>query len=592
MFHKLLRLLRKRAYERRERGSVDPDEIFLDSSNIPSFDRDQFEGRIETPITKRYLVMLASLFALVTIVYTGRAFFLQIVSGEFYFKRAASNNLKREVIFAHRGVIVDRTDKPLAWNEDTGPDTFDKRVYATTPGLANILGFVKYPGKDSSGNFYSYAITGQDGVEKYYDSELAGANGVKLSEVSVKGVLESQSTLEPPLNGDKLTLSIDALVQTKLYEDIKDAVDKSGFTGGAGVIMDVKTGEVLAGVSYPSFDANVMTDGRDRAVINSYLTSKRLPFLDRITSGLYAPGSIVKPFVALGILQENIINPLKEIYTIGYLSLPNPYDSTKPTIFKDWKNHGSVDMRRAIAVSSDVYFYITGGGFDGQKGLGITKIDQYLSKFLLGVATGGFFGGPVGTIPTPEWKKKTFDGEEWRVGNTYHTAIGQYGFQVTPLQMVRAMSGIASDGSVVSPTIIKGEQGGVTTVSGVDRENYGVVKEGMRMAVTEGTAIALGIPGLTVAAKTGTAEVGVAKDRVHSWVVGFFPYDKPRYAFALVLENGPTTYAVSAMRAMAGSIYYIRDYTPEYVGGEKRATTTPSVSTTPSVATSTEVTEI
>lgn len=583
MFHKLLRLLKRRVYDRRGAGSVDLDEIFLDSSNIPSFDRDQFEGRIETPITKKYLIVLASLFAIVAIVYAGRAFFLQVVLGEFYFKRAASNNLKREVIFSHRGVIVDRADKPLVWNEDTGPDSFDKRVYTSMPGFANILGFVKYPGKDSSGNFYSYAIAGQDGVEKYYDKELVGTNGVKLSEVSVKGVLESQSTLEPPLNGDKLELSIDASVQTKLYEDIKSAVDESSFTGGAGVIMDVKTGEILAGVSYPSFDANVMTDGSDRTQINAYLTSKRLPFLDRIASGLYAPGSIVKPFVALGILEENIINPLKEIHTIGYLSLPNPYDSSKPTIFKDWKNHGSVDMRRAIAVSSDVYFYITGGGFGDQKGLGIQKIDQYLSKFLLGVATVGFFGGPTGTIPTPEWKEKTFDGEEWRVGNTYHTAIGQYGFQVTPLQMVRAMSGIATEGTIVSPTIIKDEQGSVTAVSGIDRENYKVVKEGMRMAATEGTAIALNIPGLSVAAKTGTAEVGVAKDRVNSWVIGFFPYDKPRYAFALVLENGPTTYAVSAMRAMAGSVYYIRDYAPEYIGGEKRAT-----SVTP-VATSTEV---
>lgn len=585
MFHKLLRLLKKRAYERRERGSVDPDEIFLDSSNIPSFDRDQFEGRIETPITKRYLIALAYLFALVACIYTGRAFLLQILSGEFYFNRAATNNLRREVIFAHRGIIVDRTDKPLVWNEDAGLDNSDKRVYAPVLGLANILGFVKYPGKDSSGNFYSYAIAGQDGVEKYYDKELSGSNGVKLSEVSVKGVLKSQSTLEPPVNGDKLFLSIDAGVQTKLYEDIKDAVDGSGFVGGAGVIMDVKTGEILAGVSYPSFDPNVMTDGSDRTEINTYIASKRLPFLDRITSGLYAPGSIVKPFVALGILQENIINPLKEIHTIGYLSVPNPYDSSKPTIFKDWKNHGSVDMRRAIAVSSDVYFYITGGGFDGQKGLGITKIDQYLSKFLLGIATEGFFAGPAGVIPTPEWKKKTFNGEEWRVGNTYHTAIGQYGFQVTPLQMVRAIGGVATEGAVVSPTILKDEQGSITTVSGIDRQNYKVVKEGMRMAVTEGTAIALGIPGLPVAAKTGTAEVGVAKDRVNSWVVGFFPYDKPRYAFALVLENGPTTYAVSAMRAMSGSVYYIRDYAPEYVGGEKRATPT-----TPSVSTSTEVT--
>jgi penicillin-binding protein 2 len=268
--------------------------------------------------------------------------------------------------------------------------------------------------------------------------------------------------------------------------------------------------------------------------------------------------------MALGVLEENIINPRKEIHTIGYLSLPNPYDASNPTIFKDWKNHGSVDMRRAIAVSSDVYFYIVGGGFGDQKGLGIKKIDEYMTKFLFGVPVEGFFAGPAGLIPTPEWKEKTFNGDPWRIGNTYHTAIGQYGFQVTPMQMARAVTGIATEGTVVEPTIRKDEQGRTSTVGGTS-EHYKIIKEGMRLAVTEETAIALNIPGVSVAGKTGTAEIGANKDRVNSWVEGFFPYDNPKYAFALVLESGPTTYQVSSMRAMAEAITWMRDNTPEYV---------------------------
>ncbi len=546
---------------------MNPDEIFLDSSNLPLFDRDQFEGRIETPIALPYLSVLKYMFFLFAFVFVGRALYLQVIAGETYAAKAASNNLKKEVIFAHRGIIEDRSGMPLAWNEEgSTTDRYDKRVYTDSSGFANILGFVKYPGQDSAGRFYSFAILGQDGVEKYYDPLLAGQNGAKLREVSVNGSVESQSTLEPPQNGEKLTLSIDSGVQKAMYDSIKDAVERSGFVGGAGIIMDVHTGETLASVSYPTYDSNVMTEGSDRDKIADYLMGKRRPFLDRVASGLYAPGSTVKPFLAIAALEEGIIDPEKSIYTVGYLSLPNPYDPSKPSIFKDWKNHGSVDMRRAIAVSSDVYFYIVGGGFESQRGLGITKIDEYMTKFLFGVPVTGFFAGPSGTIPTPEWKEKTFNGDPWRIGDTYHTSIGQYGFQVTPVQMARAMTGIASEGKVVNPTIIKGEQGAVSEVGGkATHYEYQIVKEGMRLAVTNETAIALNIPGVKIAGKTGTAEIGVAKDRVNSWVEGFFPYDNPRYAFALVLESGPTTYAVSSMRAMAGTISWIKDNAPEYL---------------------------
>ena len=391
-------------------------------------------------------------------------------------------------------------------------------------------------------------------------------NGAKLTEVSVTGNVESQSTLEPAENGAKLTLSIDSRVQEVFYNQLADAAEKSGFKAGAGVIMDTKTGEVLASVSYPGFDSNVMTEGKDSALITSYLQSKRQPFLDRPSSGLYAPGSVVKPFIATGVLQEKIIDPLKQIFTVGYLSLPNPYDPAHPSIFKDWKDQGYVDLRKAIAVSSDVYFYIVGGGFGAQAGLGISRIDEYLTKFLFGVPIDGFFAGPSGTIPSPEWKKQNFNGEEWRVGNTYHTAIGQYGFQATPFQLVRAMTGIANEGMIVTPTIVKGEQGTKIDVVGIDKKYYKIVKEGMRMAVTEQTAIALNIPGVEVAAKTGTAQVGADNSRVNSLVEGFFPYQNPKYVFVVVLENGPTTYAVSSMRAMSSTLSWMKENTPEYLG--------------------------
>jgi penicillin-binding protein 2 len=564
MINKIRHMWRRRNNGLKYRA-VNPDDIFLDSTNLPSFNRDQFEGRIETSITKKTLLVLKYSFIFVLIVFTYRAFYLQVVRGDYYMIKAMNNSLNKEVIFSHRGIIADRNDVPLAWNEEKDGKNYDNRKYIISGGLSHLLGFVKYPGQDAKGNYYSYNILGQDGVEKYFDARLQGKNGAMLTEVDVKGKVESQSTLEPPINGEKIYLSIDSRINRELYRQIASAVENSGFAGGAGVIMDTETGEVIASASYPDYDSNIMTEGKDKTKIAEYLLSKTRPSLDRVVSGLYAPGSIVKPFVALGILQEKIISAEKTILTEGFLSLPNPYDPENPTIFKDWKNHGVVDMRRAIAVSSDVYFYIMGGGYKGQKGLGILKIDEYVSKFLFGVATKGFFDGPSGTIPTPEWKKKNFNGEDWRVGNTYHTAIGQYGFQVTPLQIARAVTGIANEGVIVEPTVIKGEQGARVEVEGIESKNYKIVKEGMRLAVTDATAIALNIPGVQVAAKTGTAELGSAKKRVNSWVEGYFPYENPRYTFAIVLENGPTSYKVSAMQVMGHTMTWIRDNASEYV---------------------------
>src|SRR3989344_4179268 len=375
MFHRLWRKWKRRA---KHSKAVNPDEIFLASSNLPAFDRDQFEGRIETPIAKRYLSGLLMLFVAIVSVFLARAVYLEGVQGGVYATRAARNSLKKEIIFAHRGLIADRNDISLSWNEESTSTPFAKRAYTKSPGFSNILGFVKYPGEDSSGNLYSFYTAGQDGVEKYFDARLRGENGAKLTEVSVKGEIESQGTLEPAQAGEKLMLSLDSRVQEALYNQISDAALKSGFKAGAGVIMDARTGEVLASVSYPGYDENVMTAGSDKEAIEQFLTSEKEPFLDRASAGLYAPGSIVKPFVAAGVLQEKIINPEKQIFTVGYISLPNPYDPDNPSISKDWKDHGYVDMKRALAVSSDAYFYIVGGGFGAQKGLGINKIDEYM----------------------------------------------------------------------------------------------------------------------------------------------------------------------------------------------------------------------
>jgi penicillin-binding protein 2 len=353
-----------------------------------------------------------------------------------------------------------------------------------------------------------------------------------------------------------------------LYQNIKDVAEKVGFAGGAGVIVDLNSGQVIALTSYPEYSSQVMSDKKDNNQIRAILNDKSLPFLDRAIDGLYTPGSIVKLFIALGVLNEKIIDPDKIIVTNGSLSIPNPYDDTKSTVFRDWKNHGPISMRQALAVSSDVYFYTVGGGFKDQKGLGIRKIDEYLQMFGFGTTTldnsSSFLINKAGTIPTPEWKKKTFN-EAWFVGNTYHTSIGQYGFQVTPIQIARAVSAVANNGTIYTPTILADEKPHIESVVPIPKSYFDIIHDGMRMSVTSGTSASLNIPFVEIAAKSGTAELGYSKEKINSWMTGFWPYKNPRYAFVVMLEKGTVNYQIGAGAVIRQTLEWIRDNAPEYL---------------------------
>ncbi|MDP1625115.1 MAG: penicillin-binding transpeptidase domain-containing protein [bacterium] len=524
---------------------IDPDEIFIDSQNLPDFDTFQFEGRMEKPIPVATMIVLASVFGVLMIVLAGKAWALQIKDGEQYAKMSESNMARQTIVFAERGAIYDRNGLRLAWNavNEEEPD-FASRRYIDQEGFAHVLGYLKYPAKDRQGYYYRTSYEGMAGIEQQFNSELQGTHGLKILGVDALGRVDAESTIRPAKDGANLTLSIDAVVEAQLYKSIEALAGKVGFTGGAGAIMDVHTGEVIAITSYPEYKSSVMTEGDDSREISRYLSDSTKPFLNRFLSGLYTPGSIVKPFVALAALEEDVIDPNKVIVSTGSISIPHPYDYTRKTLFMDWKAHGPVTMRDAIAVSSNVYFYVIGGGFEGQKGLGIDRLNQYFSLFGIGqknVET-GFFKGPNGVVPSPSWKERVFPGDPWRIGDTYFTSIGQYGFQVTPLQMLKAVASIANDGLMIEPTILKTSTTSapvVTTTVPVDQNNLQIIREGMRKTAISGTASGLNLPYVKAAAKTGTAELGVTKAFVNSWVTGFFPYENPKYAFVVIMERGP-----------------------------------------------------
>lgn len=564
MFKHIRKISRRNSIKNRE---IEPDEIFIDSTNLPEFDTDQFQGRIERPISKLSLIIVAIVFFIIIIVFGWRVWDLQINRGKNFADISESNRLNNSIIFQDRGVVYDRNGIELIWNSKQEGEDFSRRKYIELEGLSHTLGYVSYPLKDNSGVYYQEEFIPKAGIEKLYNDTLNGNSGLKIIETDAFMEVKSESVTLSPKDGENINLSIDAKVQNKMYELIKSLSKEVGFDGGVGVIIDINNGEILSMTSYPEYSSQVLSDGEPKEKIVEYAMDKNNPYLNRASSGLYTPGSTVKLFIALGALNEKIIDPEKQILSTGFISIPNPYFSDKESVFIDWKAHGLVDMKDAIAVSSNVYFYTIGGGFKDQQGLGIENIEKYMRMFGFGKKTGIYqddiLEEKAGVIPNTEWKEKMFN-DIWRIGDTYHTAIGQYGFQVTILQLARAVSAIANEGKLYKPALLLGEEEQSERAS-VRKKYYSIVREGMRQAVTDGTAKGLNIPQVKVAAKTGTAQLGTTKTYVNSLVVGFFPYDNPKYAFAVIMEKGREGNTVGGLFVMRQLLEWMAENTPEYL---------------------------
>ncbi len=553
-----------RFFKNSSKQRINPDEVFIDALNLPEFDTHQFEGHLEKPIPKYIIFITGIFFFIITSVFIYQSFKLQVVNGEEYLNLSKNNRLEYSPIFANRGTIKDRLGTNLAWNIPGGRNDFSLRRYIGEEGLSHLLGYIKYPTKDNSGFYYRNNFKGKDGIEKTMNEKLNGENGLKIIEINALSETVSESEVRSEKDGDCVELSIDSRVQSAMHNFIKKTALENDFRGGAGVMMNVKNGETLAITSWPEYNSQVLSKGEED-IINSYNKNPNKPFLNRAIAGLYAPGSIIKPFIALAALEENVISPQKEILSTGSISIPNPYYPKKTTIFKDWKAHGLVNMKEALAVSSNVYFYEIGGGYEKQKGLGIDRIKKYMKLFGMGGKTGIKLNSEKkGVIPSPKWKKENFEDGTWRIGDTYHTTIGQYGFQTTPIQMARAISTISNGGGLNTPVLIKNTTTEKTELP-FKSENLEVVKSGMRQAVKEGTATGLDVGYVKVAAKTGTAETGSVESRVNSWVIGFFPYKNPKYSFAVVMEEGLFKNHIGGVYVMRQLFDWMHQNTPEYL---------------------------
>ena len=523
-----------------------PDEILLDGQNKPNFNTQQMEGTLEKPITKKSINYLKFFFMLILIIAVGQLAKLQIIEGKEMLITSEDNRLQQIPVFSERGIIYDKNEVELAWNENLTQDEelpFSKRAYIKSPGFSHILGYVGYPTKDQSGFYWRDEIIGRFGIELLEDDWLSGENGQELVEIDALQNLTKKNTIISPTDGKNLHLTIDARLQTAIYNAIINHASENGYQGGAGVVLDIENGDIITLTSYPEFDSAIISEGEDVQTINEYFNSAKKPFLNRAIAGLYTPGSIIKPFIALGALHENIVDENTKILSTGQIEIPNPYNPDQPSIFRDWKDggHGQTDIYKAIGESVNTYFYAISGGWKNIEGMGISGIEKYIKMFQIGSPTGISIGTEsVGVIPTPSWKRKVFNGDSWRLGDTYITSIGQFGFQVTPIQMARAVAGIASSGKLVKPRITNHRPPETSYIEEpISTRDYQIIKDSMRYTVTDGTAQSLNVSYIGIAAKTGTAQVGTANKFINSWVVGFFPYEQPKYAFAIVMERGP-----------------------------------------------------
>lgn len=382
---------------------------------------------------------------------------------------------------------------------------------------------------------------GRAGLEAYYDRYLRGTSGEVEYVRNAAGALEEKQSVKAPEPGDMLETNIDSGLQEYMYNRLAQGLQDLGRTTGAAIAMDPRNGQILALVDIPTYDSSD---------IASALTAPNNPLFDRAIAGVYNPGSTIKPLHASAILTEGIISPTKEIFSKGYIEVPNPYDPAHPSRFVDWKPNGWVNVVTALARSCNIYFYETIGGYQDQQGLGITKLKEWWQKFRLDQETGIDLPGEAsGLLPDPAWKEKV-KGQPWRLGDTYNVAIGQGDMAITPIELLDYIGAIANGGKIYEPQIvrdIKDANGNVVKamqpvvtadLSSLIAGALPSVQEGMREVAEEpfGTAAGLSQLPIQVAAKTGTAQIdNNAKN--NAFFVGYEPYQNPQIALLVLVED-------------------------------------------------------
>ena len=459
---------------------------------------------------------------------------------------------------ARRKSIISLMDN-LAWDDLARIESSSHLL----PGVSIESGIIRhYPYPSETAHFLGYASLpsekeidsneqglfmhpdfriGKSGVERTFDEALRGKYGVKYVEVNAHESPIRTLSITPATDGSKLHLTIDLRLQKFVTERIKNEVAST-------VVMDVKTGEILAYASSPSFDPNNFVEGVSKQYWQELNNDPRKPLTNKPIAALYPPGSTFKLMVALAAL-ENGVNPHTRVHCSGHYQLGR-------RAFHCWKEggHGSMDFIDAIKNSCNVYFFTMGNQIGAEKFTEMATRFGYGEKFDISL-----YGAKFGNVPTDAWKRQVFK-TPWVGGDTLNTAIGQGFVLATPLQMALVTSRIANGGVPIKPYLVRNhniaeQYDELKSKPVVPQGNLRMIQEGMRRVMNEagGTAYAkrIDVKGFEMAGKTGTsqviskranemskAETAINENQNHAIFVGFAPVHDPKYAISVVVEHG------------------------------------------------------
>jgi penicillin-binding protein 2 len=430
-----------------------------------------------------------------------------------------------------------------------------ERYYPNGPIFSSVVGYVgRVSQADLANNQKLTAddFVGKMGIEEEYDTALQGPPGVDIKFTDAYGKVLGEEQQSASTIGSSVNLTIDGGLQTEMYDSIAQELAVLGRQVGVGLAINPQTGAVLSLVNLPGFDNNAFENpASSSAEIQNYLTSPDKPLFDRVVSGQYQPGSTIKPLDGVAALKEGVITPDRQLYSPGYLMVPNPYNATSPTRYADWEPHGYIDLASALAQSSDVYFYIVGGGSPeyttpplnnpidyGINGLGAAKLYDWWTTFGLGKSTGiDLPAEAAGFLPTPAWWS-TVSTRPWSLGDTYNVSIGQGSLAVTPIQLLSYIDAIANGGTIYKPFLNASDTPVVSENLTYLLPQIEQVQEGMLAAVADPRGTAYTMDGLPAqaCAKTGSAQVQNNQEE-NALFVGYFPCTNPKIALLLLIEN-------------------------------------------------------
>jgi penicillin-binding protein 2 len=523
----------------------------------------------------------------------GRLFELQIIFGAKNRNLAEGNRIKKEILPAPRGMIYDRQGKELVHNipiyrkkvegdqcEAGKKECFvliDReealkmeargeqqnlrvdigREYLYKEALTHVLGYLGEANQDevAKGQFRLGDLVGRGGIEQQYDHLLRGQDGGEIYEVDAQGKKIRQIGRTEPIPGQDLHLSLEADLTKLAWESLEG---KSGAVVGS----DPKTGQILILTSSPSFDPNLMNQAKDKNAsdfqdyqekLQSLFADPQKPFLNRVLSGAYPPGSTFKIVTATAGLEEGKIdsetlwNDTGEI-RVGEYSYKNWY-------FTQYgRTEGEINVVGALKRSTDTFFYKVG------EWVGPTRLSAWAKAFGLGQKTQIDLPGEVeGLVPSPDWKEER--GERWFLGNTYHFAIGQGDLLATPLQINFLTNVMASNGRLCQPQVLKSEDKKDNCRDlKLKKETLFLVTEGMKEVCSlGGTAFPFFEFSPQVGCKTGTAEFGDPQDKTHAWFTAFGSWENPELSLTVLIEKGGEGSEVAAPVAKKIMEAYFRD---------------------------------